>query len=275
MKNIGNDVVAVIGGSSGIGKEVAKLFANQGAQVVLIARGLQRLQKAAEEIQKEGGRAQAIAANVESMEELQRAAADIQEKFGRLDILIYGAAVFYLSPVETMDLNIAKQSMDINYWGALRATQVFLPLIRQGQRKSMIYISSLSAQCTPPFFTAYAATKHALRGFVLSLQQELRPEGIHVGMVSPGPVETPLIEKDLHKDMYRLPFGIPVMKPESAARGILKTVLKRKKDLVIPGRMIPVASIASAFPSLVERYYRLSIPGWNKLILSQTKRSTI
>jgi NAD(P)-dependent dehydrogenase (short-subunit alcohol dehydrogenase family) len=160
--------------------------------------------------------------------------------------------------------------MDINYWGALHCTQSFLPLIRRGKRKSMVYLSSLSAQCTPPFFTAYAATKHALRGFVLSLRQELGPEGIHVGMVSPGPIETPLIENEIHGDMYRLPAGIPVLKPEAAAKGVLRTVMKRKKDLVLPGRIGAAARLAGAFPSLVDVYYRISIPDWNNLILAQT-----
>ncbi|MFC4766821.1 SDR family NAD(P)-dependent oxidoreductase [Effusibacillus consociatus] len=275
MKNITNDIVAIVGGSSGIGKESAKLLAALGAQVVLIARGAERLQEVAEEIRNQGGRAEVVVADVASADHVQKAARTIEEKFGQLDVMIYSAAVFYLSPVETMDLNLARQSMEINYWGAVNVTQAFLPLIRKGRRKSMIYISSLSAQCTPPFFTAYAATKHALRGFLLSLRQELRPEGIYVGMVSPGPVETPLIENDLHQDMYRLPPGIPVLTPEAAAKGVVRTLLKQKQDLVVPGRMAFAARLASAFPSIVERYYRLSIPGWNHLILSQTKRSRV
>lgn len=270
MRNMANNVVAIIGGSSGIGKESAKLFANQGAHVVLIARGFDRLQEVAAEIQKQGGSADVVTADVTSQYEVRTAAETIKERYGKLDVMIYSAAAFYLSPVETMDLSVAKQSMEINYWGALYTTQAFLPLIRKGKRKSMIYISSLSTQCTPPFFTAYAATKHALRGFLLSLRQELRPEGIHVGIVSPGPVQTPLIEMDLHQDMYRLPLGIPVLKPESAAKAVLRTVKMRKGDLVIPGRMALAARVAVAFPSLVETYYRISIPGWTKLIQSKS-----
>lgn len=270
-----NDVVAVIGGSSGIGKESAKLFADQGAQVVLIARGTDRLRETAAEIQNQGRRADVMKADVASLDEMRTAAERIKATYGKLDVLIYSAAGFYLSPVETMDLTVAKQLMEINYWGALHTTQAFLPVIRKGERKSMVYISSLSAQCTPPFFTAYAATKHALRGFLLSLRQELRPEGIHVGMVSPGPVQTPLIEKDLHQDMYRLPFGIPVLKPESAAKAVLRSVKTRKGDLVVPARIAAAARLAAAFPSLVETYYRLSIPGWRKHIESLVGRRPI
>jgi short-subunit dehydrogenase len=272
MGDLSNEVVAIIGGSSGIGKETAMLFASQGAQVILIARGAERLQKAAADIQSLGGKVETMQVDVSSPIEVKKAAVMITDKFGRIDAAIYSAATFYLSPVETMDLSLARQSMEINYWGALHITQAFLPLIRKGKRRSIIFISSLSAQCTPPFFTAYASTKHALRGFVLSVRQELKSEGIHVGMVTPGPVDTPLIEKDIHQDMYRLPLGIPVLKPETVALGVFRAVMRRKKDLIIPRRMAFAARLTSAFPILVETYYRLTIPGWNKLVQSQRKR---
>ena len=147
-----------------------------------------------------------------------------------------------------------------------------MPLIRKGKRRSLLFISSLSVQCTPPFFTAYASTKHALRGFVLSLRQELKPAYIHVGMVSPGPVATPLIEHDIHQDMYRLPLGIPILKPETVALGVFRAIMKRKEDLILPRRMVFAARLASAFPTFVGMYYRLTIPGWNKLVQSHTQR---
>lgn len=274
MKSPADEVIVVIGGSSGIGKAAAKLIAAQGAEVVLMARGTARLQAAAEEIRQQGGKVHILSSDVASPTDVQKAAAAVEQQFGKVDSLIFGAGLFYLSPVETMDLARAKLLMEINYWGAIHTTQAFLPLIRKGRRKSLIYISSLSAYCTPPFFTAYAASKHALRGFVLALRQELRPEGIHVGMVSPGPIYTPLIEQELHQDMYRLPFGIPVLTPETAAEYILKFLLHpRRRERVVPTKMTWAARLGGAFHGFVEKYYRFSIPGWNKLILSQTTRS--
>jgi NAD(P)-dependent dehydrogenase (short-subunit alcohol dehydrogenase family) len=275
MKPFANEVALIVGGSSGIGRETALLLAERGASVVLLARGMDRLQEAAEEIRRRGGEAEILAADVSSREEMEQAARRLAERFGRLDILVYSAAVFYLSPVETMDLALARQSMEINYWGAVQVTQSFLPLIRKGRRQSLLYVSSLSVPCTPPFFTAYASSKHALRGFVLALRQELRPEGIHVGMVSPGPVDTPLIEKDLHRELYRLPPGIPVLQPRPVAEGIVKALRKRKKELILPRRMTLAAWLAQASPSLVEWYYRLTIPGWDEQIRAQSKRPTI
>ncbi|GIM46398.1 oxidoreductase [Collibacillus ludicampi] len=275
MKHFSNEVAVIVGGSSGIGKETALRFADRGAQIILIARGIERLQEVVAEIRKRGGKAEAFSADVSNMEDVKKAVRRIEETYGRVDVLVYSAAIFYLSSVEALDIRLAKQSMEINYWGAVHVTREILPLIRKGKRKSIVYVTSLSAQCTPPFFTAYAASKHALRGFILSLRQELRPEGIHVGMVSPGPVNTPLIENDIHKNMYRLPPGVPVLKTQPVAEGILSTVVKRRKELVLPRRMTAAARLASAFPSCVEWYYRLSVPGWDKLIRAQIKRPTV
>lgn len=272
MSGLENHVVAIIGASSGIGKACALLFANQGAQTILIARGKERLKQVADEIVKSGGMAHEFSADVTSAEDVQQLANEIQRQFGRVDILIYGAAAFYLSPVETMDIDLAKQAMEVNYWGAVQVTQAFLPLLRKGQRKTILFISSLSVSCTPPFFAAYAATKHALRGLALSLRQELRPEGIQVQIVSPGPVDTPLIENHLHREMYRLPPGIPVLQPQDTAKQIVKAILRRKQDAVIPKQMDWVARLSYAFPSLVESYYRLSVPGWDKAIQTQIEK---
>jgi NAD(P)-dependent dehydrogenase (short-subunit alcohol dehydrogenase family) len=271
-----NEVVVIIGGSSGIGRECARLFAKQGADTVLMARGRDRLDAVVAEILASGGQAHAVAADVSNHQDVRQAAEQIAAQHGRVDVLLYAAGAFYLSPVETMDIEAAKRLMEVNYWGAVSAAQAFLPLLRQGQGKTIVLLSSLSVPCTPPFFTAYAATKHALRGLALSLRQEVRPEGIRVLLASPGPVDTPLIEQHLHRDMYRLPPGIPVLQPEIAARQIVKAVRQKKRgEVVVPRRMSLAARLAYSYPSLVEWYYRLSVPGWSRSVLDQVSKQRL
>ncbi|WAH44455.1 SDR family oxidoreductase [Alicyclobacillus fastidiosus] len=132
----------MVGGSSGIGRECALLLAKQGTETLLIARGKERLQEVVDEIQLTGGKVQAFAADVTSPEEVEQVADQIGSQFGRLDVLIYGAAAFYLSPVEMMDIGIAKHVMEVNYWGAVNTIQAFFLLIRNGQRKSIVLILS-------------------------------------------------------------------------------------------------------------------------------------
>ena len=272
MNGFTNQVAVIVGGSSGIGRECALLFAKHGAETLLIARGRERLREVVDEIHSNGGNAQEFPADITSPDQVKQLADKIFSQFGRVDILIYGAASFYLSPVEMMDIDIAKHAMDVNYWGAVHVIQAFLPLIRNSQRKTIVLMSSLSVPCTPPFFAAYAATKHALHGLALSLRQELRPEGIRVQMIAPGPVETPLIEEYIHREMYRLPPGIPVLEPKKTAHQIFKAVIRGKQDVVIPNRMGWAARLAYAFPSLVESYYRLSVPDWNNAIQNEIEK---
>lgn len=272
MSGLANQVVAIVGGSSGIGRESALLFAKQGTQTLLIARGRERLREVVDEIHANGGEAQEFPADITSPDEVIQLANQIRSQFGHVDVLIYGAAEFYLSPVEMMDCGLAKHAMEVNYWGAVNVTQAFLSLIRNGERKTIVFISSLSVPCTPPFFAAYAPTKHALRGFALSLRQELKPEGIRVQMITPGPVDTPLIENYLHREMYRLPPGIPVLQPRIIAKQIYKAVIQHKQDVVVPKRMGWAARLAYMFPSLVESYYRLSVPDWSQSIQTQIEK---
>ncbi|GMA63718.1 SDR family oxidoreductase [Alicyclobacillus fastidiosus] len=151
MSGLANQVVAIVGGSSGIGRESALLFATQGTQTLLIARGRERLRESVDEIRANGGKAQEFPADITSPDEVIQLANQIRSQFGRVDVLIYGAAEFYLSPVEMMDCGLAKHAMEVNYWGAVNVTQAFLSLIRNGERKTIVFISSLSVPCTPPF----------------------------------------------------------------------------------------------------------------------------
>lgn len=258
--------VAIIGGSSGIGRATARMFAAEGAEVWLFARGEERLRRAVEEIRQQGGKGEGFVLDVSDEKDVQEMAQQLQRRDGGLDVLIYSAGQFYAAPAEEMNISRARQVMESNYWGALHVVRAFLPLLRQGKGKSLVFLSSLAAACTPAYFTAYAASKHALRGFVLALRQELRREGIHVGMVAPGPVDTPLIAEDLHGEYYPLPPGIPILTAEQVAAGIMRTVKKRKEEVVLPRRLAPAARLAQAFPSLVERYYR-----WTKTLLFQEK----
>ena len=272
VSGFANQVAVIVGGSSGIGKECALLFAKHGADTLLIARGKERLREVVDEYRLNGGKAQEFPADITSPGQVKQVAQEVLSQFGRVDMLLYGAAEFYLSPVEMMDIDIAKHAMEVNYWGAVHVIQAFLPLIRNSQGKTIVLMSSLSVPCTPPFFAAYAATKHALHGLALSLRQELRPEGIRVQMIAPGPVETPLIEGYIHREMYRLPPGIPVLEPKKTARQIFKAVSRGKQDVIIPNRMSWAARLAYAFPSLVESYYRLSIPDWSTAIQNEIEK---
>jgi short-subunit dehydrogenase len=145
----------------------------------------------------------------------------------------------------------------VNYLGAVNMIDAVLPLLRLGGRRSIVNVSSLAGKLAPPYMAAYAASKFALTAYTHSLRQELAPEGFHVGLVSPAPVDTPMIRGRVRTRYYPLPPGIGVLTPEATAKEIFRLVLFRTTDRTLPGRLSPLVRLGQAFPRLVDGVYAL------------------
>lgn len=247
-----DEVVLITGGSGGIGLATAHAFARRGAQVILTARDEERLDRAARAI---GQGASWIAADVTEEASLAALAEQVAQRTGHVDVLLNSAGQLTLGPGEASS-DIAEQLMRVNYLGPVRTIARILPLIRKGSRKSIVNLSSFAGRLTPPFWSAYSASKHALQSYSNALRQELRAEGIHVGIVMPGPVLSPMTEDLLGSTMYPLPIGIPVIRPEQVSDAIVRTVLSRRKEVTVPGRFGAMLRLAGAFPRAVDLVYR-------------------
>lgn len=249
----GGEVVVITGGSSGIGLATARIFSKQGARVIVAARDPERLAAAVAEV---GGDTRGVTADFTQPEQVRALAADIAAAEGRLDVLINSAGQFEVGPAEQAGPEIAERLIRVNYLGAVNAMHAFLPLLRAGRTRSIVNVASLAAKIAPPYMAAYAASKSALGAYTHALRQELRAEGFHVGLVSPGPVATPMIEGRVRTTYYPLPPGIEVIAPEVAAKAILRSVRRRIPDMVVPGKLSAVLRVGQAFPLMVDRVYR-------------------
>lgn len=247
-----DEVVLITGGSSGIGLATAHAFAREGARVVLTARDEERLDRAAHEV---GRGATWLSADVTDSDSVASLAEELASRAGRLDILLNSAGQLTLGPCEESSA-VAEKLMRVNYLGPVRTIAHTLPLIRKGRRKSIINLSSFAGRLTPPYWSAYAASKHALQSYSNALRQELRRERIHVGIVMPGPVQSPMTEDLLGSTMYPLPPGIPVIQPEQVSDAILRTVRSRRNEVTVPGRFGSILRLAGAFPRAVDLVYR-------------------
>jgi short-subunit dehydrogenase len=247
-------VVVVTGGSSGIGLAAAGLFSRRGDRVWLVARDPARLEAAATSI---GTGVRTIPADVGDPASLLQLRNTLEREEGRIDVLVNSAGQMELMRAEDIcdGIDIAERLVRVNYLGTARVTSALLPLIRAGETRSIVNLSTWAAKISPPFMAAYSASKFALTAYTHALRQELRHEGFHVGLVLPGPVATAMIADRIETPMYPRPFGVPIVPPEAVARAILRCSDRRRSEVFVPGHFALLMRLGSAFPGLVDAFY--------------------
>jgi len=182
-------VAVITGASSGIGAATARALAAHGYRLVLLACRVERLEALASEL---GNGAVAIAADVTDRDAMVAAAEQTSTALGRAEVLINNAGVMLLGPFGTEQREEARRMVEVNLLGAMTATEVFLPQLRDGGG-DLINISSVAGRTARAGNAAYAATKWGLNGWSEALRQELQPD-IRVTVIEPGAVATELTD---------------------------------------------------------------------------------
>ena len=189
-KKLDGKVAVVTGASKGIGAEIAKQFAAEGAAVVVnYASSKQDADRVVDEITKRGGKAVAVQANVAKKAEVERLFSATKQAFGKLDILVNNAGVYEFVPLEEVTEKQFHTLFDVNVLGMLLATQEALKHFNS-DGGSIINIGSLASSLTPPTAVVYNATKGAVDAITRTLAKELGPRKIRVNSINPGMVIT-------------------------------------------------------------------------------------
>ncbi|MGO6995349.1 SDR family oxidoreductase [Rhizobium leguminosarum] len=221
MAKLTDKVAVITGGGRGIGLASAKLFAQEGATVVIVGRNKDALDKAAAEI---GGSAAAIVADVADLDALDALYAEVGKRFGRIDVIFANAGVNNLAPFEAVTVEDFDTQFNANVRGLFFTVQKALPLLSDGA--SVILNASVAHGKGTPMHSVYAATKAAVRSFARSWTTDLKHRKIRVNSLSPGLVETPIfgklgvpaeaIKEGLPAMLAQMPMG-RVGRPEEAA----------------------------------------------------------
>ncbi|MBB3953088.1 SDR family NAD(P)-dependent oxidoreductase [Aureimonas jatrophae] len=189
MGKLDRKIAIVTGGSSGIGLAIAERFIAEGATVYITGRRQAELEAAGTQL---GEKAKVVQGDVADLNSLDRLFETVRQAEGRLDVLVANAGVIASSPIETASEEHFDRMFDINVKGTYFTLQKALPLMRDGG--SIILVSSCLSAKGMAGHSVYNATKAAVRSLVRTAAAELVARGIRVNTLSPGPVDTPIIE---------------------------------------------------------------------------------
>jgi len=199
--NIEGKVVVITGASSGLGEATARFLSPQGATVVLGARRSDRIQSLAKELKARGGKALAITTDVTHYEQVKQLVDAAVQTFGRIDIMLNNAGLMLHSPFERLKIDDWNQMVDVNIKGVLYGIAAALPYMKQQKSGHFINVSSVAGHKIRPTGVVYAATKHAVRVISEGLRMEVKPYNIRTTVISPGAVETELIDRITEPDI--------------------------------------------------------------------------
>ncbi|MDT5261026.1 MAG: hypothetical protein QOC61_30 [Acidobacteriota bacterium] len=242
-------VVIVTGASSGIGRALAVELGRRGARVGLTARREAELLQVAEEVERAGGKALALPADVRNYEEMQGVAGRVREKWGQVDVLIANAGMSTTTAGASLNAGEASDVISINVIGVVNSVAAVLPGMLERGSGQLVAISSLASYRGMPKSGAYSASKAAVSTFFESLRVDLRKSGIDVTVIHPGFIRTAMTANRKKK----LPFLIEV---DDAACRIIKAIERRARTYAFPWQLASLVRLLKYMPGAL--YDRLA-----------------
>lgn len=250
----------ITGGSAGLGLEIARVFAASDYDVVIVGRNQQRLEAASRTaVRRDGTPAIAIVGDLSHAEACQSAAEQVRERTGRLDVLVNCIGASDRGLAKDLTAQRIHELIDQNVTATLLCTQAMLPLLSEN-RGSIVNIGSLAGKVGARYLGGYNLAKHALTGLTQQLRLELRETGVHVGLVSPGPIrrEDAGNRYDDRTDaslpeQARAPGGgtkVKGLDPRRVAVVVRRCAEERIPDIVLPGYLRLLIALGHISPPL-------------------------
>ena len=243
-----NKTVIITGGSEGVGAAAARMFAEAGANLMLVARNKKNLDAIAEELRVKT-KVEVFAMDVSDAE----ACVDLFKKtafeFDGVDVLVNNAGYHKRGNVEDVDATELGKMIDVNLKAPIMLTRIALPYLREAESAAIINVGSLAGRAPIPGSASYAASKAGLRSFTYALGMELRDSNIKLAVVSPGPIDTGFIMADIDATSD-LTFSQPISTAEEVAQAILDLCSNRLKEQSMPAKSGFLTMVMYLFPGL-------------------------
>jgi len=204
MSRFTGRVAIVTGAASGIGKEIARTYAREGAKVAIADLNLDAANAAATEIRAAGGQAIGVAMDVTNEDEVNTGIAAVVASFGGVDILVSNAGIQIVHPLEDFGLAEWRRMLAIHLDGAFLTTRACLPHMYKAGGGSVIYMGSVHSKEASKLKAPYVTAKHGLIGLAKVVAKEGAAHGVRANVICPGFVRTPLVDKQIPEQAQHL-----------------------------------------------------------------------
>ena len=237
------EYVWIIGASSGIGKALATLLSDEGANLILSARSEKELHQLNADL---GGKHIVKPLDVTEHDKVKQVADDISQEVPSLTRVVFLAATYEPTSIRKIDLDFAKKTFDINVLGGMALTQAVLPILDKQQVGQLVLCASVASYFGLPNGQPYSASKAALKSFAESVHAE-EQGNIDIKVINPGFVKTPMTDKN--------PFDMPmVIEPETAAQAIAKGLLSKSFEIHFPKKFTCLMKAIAALPYPLQQW---------------------
>jgi len=218
MKKLAEQVALIYGGTSGLGEATAKLFAKEGAKVVIAGRSVERGNEIVQEVKKKGGEAAFVKVDLMDRDQIKRSVQDVLDTFGTIDILYNGAGILdkYEDIIHTSE-DTFDSVITLNLKAVFSATKEVMPVLVEKGRGTIINLGSQGSKFAGVGGISYVSSKHAQVGFTKQLAYDYGPKGIKANLLAPGYIDTPMTEDVEEKRLQEIP-NQRAGKPEEVAK---------------------------------------------------------
>jgi short-subunit dehydrogenase len=249
-----NKNIVITGASGGIGAEIAKLCAASGANLVLLARSLGKLEALQQELQQRFQvNVQVFQLDVSDTDQIQEVFTRIFDEIGEIDILVNNAGYGVFRAAHEATIDEIKGMFKVNVVGLMACTSMVLPKMKARRFGHIINIASQAGKISTPKSSVYSATKHAVLGYTNALRMEVDDDNILVTSINPGPIATNFFTIADEKGTYVKNVQRFMLKPDYVAGKVVNSMLTKTREINLPRWMNMGSVVYVLFPRLFER----------------------
>ncbi|QJE03022.1 SDR family oxidoreductase [Massilia forsythiae] len=261
LRKIDEQVMVITGATSGIGLTTARMAAEQGARLVLAARGADALDQLASELRRQGTQVVTVTADVGDPKDVERIGKEAMERLGRIDTWVNNAGISIFGRYEDTPVEDMQRLFQTNYWGVVHGSLEAVKHMKLHGGGAIVNLGSELSERSVPLQGMYSASKHAVKAFTESLRMELEKDKapISVTLIKPAAIDT-MFTVHAKNYMDKEPaLPAPIYAPELVAKTILYAAQHQKRDIFVGGAAKAASAAGFAMPRILDKFMEKSM----------------